>query len=287
MIATILAAPLLLAQPRLTFIRVVPARYDLSWANEIVIVYGIGDNDSVETFVGELTDHTNRSGPLHLTDATSHGAHFLGQKVDERTVARLKRQYPADGYMGVKDFTCDFVTRTGEGSTTDYEGSRVRRKHEFVDAKCRAHIEISSNGRPPLAFDIMGEGTSPRVDKITEEDKLIARESAARYAAIAAADAITPREVRESIVLDETAPLFDRGMVQIDAGNLREARRIWESALPKHAKSGPLLYDLAAVCEAAGDMAGARSYLDQAIVAAPKEKRYRDALADFRRRNGR
>jgi hypothetical protein len=276
-------------QARLDFMRRIPARYDLTHANEIVIIYGIGDNDSIETFVAEFADHANRSGPIHLTDVTAHGAHFIGQKPDERTIARLKRQNHADAYLGVNRFTCETVIRSGEGSTTDYEGSRVRRRHEFVDARCRAQVEVfdGTTGARTLTFDIAGEGTSPRVPKVGEEEAMIARESAARYAGIAAADAITPREVRETIELDASAPLFDRGMAQIDAGRLHAARTLWESLLPQYPASAPLLYDIAAVAEAEGDTGAACTYLERAMSAAPGDRKYRDALAMFRRRNGR
>lgn len=281
------AAATAVAQPRISFMRRVPAQYDLSYADEIVLIYGIGDNDSVETFVDALVDRTNRSGALHLTDVTARGTHFAGQKPDERTIQRLKRQYRANAYMGVNNFTCDMTTRKGEGSTTDYEGARVKRKHEFVDARCRAIIEVfdARSGDRTLAFGIAGDGTSPRVEQVTDEERAIARESAARYAAIAAADAITSRDIRETIDLQPGVPLFDRGMAYIDAGRLREARAVWEGALAQNPKSAPLLYDLAAVCEAAGDVAAARSYLDRASAAAPKDRFYRDAMARFRRRN--
>ena len=287
LIAAIFAIAVVPAPPRISFVHQEPARYDLSYADEIVIVYGIGDNDSVETFVDEFVDRTNRSGRLHFTDVSAHGTHFVGQKPDERTVQRLKRQYRGDAYLGVNNFTCALTPRTGEGSTTDYEGARVKRKHEFVDARCSARVEVfdARSGARTLAFDVSGEGTSPRVSQVTDEERMIARESAARYAAIAAADAITPREVRETIDMEPGVPMFDRAMAYIDAGRLRDARVLWEGVLGATAKPAPLLYDLAAVCEAAGDTAAAREYLNRAIAASPTERRYREAMARFKRRN--
>lgn len=281
------AAPFALGQARIDFMRRIPARYDLSQKDEIAIIYGIGDNDSVETFVAELADHVNRAGPIYLADATAHGAHFVGQKPDERTIARLKREHPADAYLGVNRFTCETVTKTGEGSTTDFDGARVRRKHEFVDARCHAVVEVfdGKSGERILTFDASGEGTSPRVDKVGEEELMIARESAARYAGISAADAMTPREVRETIELDTSAPLFARGMALIDAGRLSAARALWEGLVPQNPASAPLFYDLAAVAEADGDLGAACTYLERAMSAAPGDRKYRDALARFKRRN--
>jgi hypothetical protein len=282
------AAPFAVGPARIDFMRRIPAKYDLANIDEIAIVYGIGDNDSVETFVAEFADHTNRSGPIHLDDATAHGTHFIGQKPDERTITRLKREHPADAYLGVNRFTCETITKNGEGSTTDFDGARVRRKHEFVDARCHATVDVfdAKSGERILTFDAAGEGTSPRVDKVGQEEMMIARESAARYAGISAAEAITPREVRETIELDPSAPLFARGMALIDAGRLSAARALWEGLLPQNPANAPLLYDIAAVAEADGDAGAACTYLEQAMSAAPGDRKYRDALAMLRRRSG-
>src|SRR3954470_18205924 len=110
----LISSPLASAADRIDYMRHVPARYDLANASEIAILYGIGDNDSVETFVSEFAEHTNRAGPIHLADVTAHGAHFIGQKPDDRTIQKLKRENRADAYMGVTRFTCEFVTRNGE-----------------------------------------------------------------------------------------------------------------------------------------------------------------------------
>src|SRR5512141_2753244 len=128
MVLSLLASSAL-AQPRISFVRRIPARYDLGEANEVGIVYVIGDNDSVGTFVDEFVDRTNRFGPIHLTDITAHGT-YRGRKPDANAIRRFRRRHPADAYMGINGFSCETATRTGEGSTTDYEGARVKRKHE-------------------------------------------------------------------------------------------------------------------------------------------------------------
>jgi hypothetical protein len=283
-----LLASAALAQPRISFTRRIPPRYDFAPADEIVIVYAIGDNDSVETFVDEFAEHANRWGPVHLTDLTAHGAHFVGQKPDERTIRRLRREHPADAYMGVNRFTCETTTRDGEGSTTNFEGARVRRKYEFIDAICRARIEVldAQSGGHSLTFDVMGEGTSPRVEKVSDEERKIALGSAARYAAIVAAEAISQRDLRETIDLDPNAPYFDRGMAIIDASRPLDARALWERVLAQNPRSAPLLSNLAAVSEATGDLAAACDYLERAMTASPKDRRYRTAMEMFRRRNG-
>lgn len=283
---TVLASAAL-AQPRISFTRRIPPRYDLAPASEVVIIYAIGDNDSVETFVDQFVEHANRWGPVHLVDVTAHGAHFIGQKPDQRTVRRLRREHRADAYMGINRFSCETTTRTGEGRTTDFDGTRVKRKHEFIDAVCHARIEVldARTGARGLTFEVNGEGTSPRVEKVSDEERKIALDSAARYAGIVASEAITPRDLRETIELDPEAPSFERGMAMIDASRPRDARALWERALAIQPHSAPLLYDLGAVSEATGDLGAACDYLERAITAAPKERRYRAAMEMFRRRN--
>jgi hypothetical protein len=284
--ALALLTPLAAAQPRISFVRRIPPRYDLSPANEIAVVYVIGENDSVGTFVGELVDRTNAAGPIHLIDVTAHGT-YRGSRPETRSIRRFRRRYPADRYMGIGRFTCMTTTRSGEGSTTDYEGARVRRKHEFIDATCRARVEVldGRTGVETHAFEVSGEGTSPRVERAGEEERKIAMDSAARYAAIVAAEMITPREIRESVELDPAAPYFERGMALIDAGRLRAARDFWETMLVQAPRSAPLFLKLAAVTEAGGDPGAACDYLERAMMAAPKDRRYRIAMEAFRRRN--
>src|SRR5262249_1027884 len=103
---------------------------------------------------------------------------------------------------------------------------------------------------------------------------------AARYAALNAAEMITPRVVKETIELEERAPSFEEGMAMIDANRLQDARAIWEVALQRNRNSAALNYNLAAVCEAAGDAASAKKYFQSAVRLAPNESRYR---AEMRR----
>jgi tetratricopeptide (TPR) repeat protein len=142
----------------------------------------------------------------------------------------------------------------------------------------------NENGRRLFTFNVRGEGTSPRAISLSEEEADVAYEQAARYAALNAADMITPRLIRESIELDESAPAFDEGLAMIHSDRLEDARAIWEAALRQHRDSAPLHYNLGAVCEAIGDVAAARRYLQSAVKLSPRERRYRDELELLRRR---
>jgi tetratricopeptide (TPR) repeat protein len=162
----------------------------------------------------------------------------------------------------------------------------VRRLHVWLDAACEARLDVrGENGRRLLTFTARGEGTSPRVTSLSDEERDVAYDQAARYAAFNAADMITPRVVRETIELDETAPAFDQGMAMINADRLDDARAVWEAALRQHRDSAALHYNLGALHEAIGDFAAARRYLQSAVRLSPKERRYRDELLLLQRRN--
>ena len=98
---------------------------------------------------------------------------------------------------------------------------------------------------------------------------------------------ITPRVVRETIELDDSAPSFDEGMSMIRSERLEDARAIWEVTLRQHRDSAPLYYDLGALCEAMGDVPAAHRYLQSAVRLLPNERRYRQELQLLQRRNAR
>jgi tetratricopeptide (TPR) repeat protein len=259
-------APLLLAVvPRLTYERVVPAAHDLG-RGDIALVHAIGDTDKIEAFVEHFLYQTNHSGFHRVRDArNTTGA--------------------ADRFLAVKSFSCRIFDREGEGSTRDLEGNRVKRKHFWADAVCSARIDVMGPDMKRLStFYGRGEGTSPRNETLTADDRAIALQQAARYTAVDAAERITPRRVREFLPLDDTAPGFEEGMSLIEANRLAETRALWEAALRKDPRSAGLRFNLAAVCEALGDRVAARRHYAAATEMAPKEDRYASAMRAFERR---
>jgi tetratricopeptide (TPR) repeat protein len=248
------SAALAASPPRLNFTRAVPAPHDLAPAERIAITGKSG------AFADALAQRINRSGHLRV-------------------------ESPADVTLDVNGFACSEEEKSAEGSERDSTGARVKRKHTWVDVTCSAHIEVvSAGGRHLFSYQVHGEGTSPRVISLTDEERMIARDQATRYAAIDAAEAVTPRSVRESIELDDTAPTFDEGWAMIVADRFADARAIWEQALRRHADSAALHYDLAAVCEAMGDVKAAGKYYEEAQRRSPKDRRYKTELALFRKR---
>jgi tetratricopeptide (TPR) repeat protein len=258
-------APLILAAPRITFDRRVAAPHDLGNAEELALVNAIGDTVQVDAFVLRFVEHVNRSGKLRMRDA------------------RRVNASRADAYLAVKNFTCDTQTRNAEGNAYDVDGNKVRRQFAWIDAVCMARIDVSA-GKQQFSFAVKGEGTSPRVEKVTDEEKNIALDQATRYGAVSAAEKITPRRVRESIVLDEEAPAFEEGWARISVGQFDEAREAWEEALRKDARSAPLHYNLGAVCEALGDRKAAEQHYVAAKQLAPGEGLYSSEYKSFMRR---
>jgi tetratricopeptide (TPR) repeat protein len=86
------------------------------------------------------------------------------------------------------------------------------------------------------------------------------------------------------VELDADAPNFDRAYAMIEAQRLPEARAIWERALPQHASSASLHFNLALVCDALGDTRAAQQHFAQARKLSPATDRYRRAADAFSRR---
>ena len=122
------------------------------------------------------------------------------------------------------------------------------------------------------------------VTDVTDEERNIAAEQAAHFAAVQAAEMVTPRRIRESIELDARAPDMDRAMLLIDAGRLGAARNVWKRALERAPDSAPLHYNIAAVSEAMGEVDVAREHYSAAVRLAPKERWYRLERKMFERR---
>lgn len=285
----LLTASTAAAASRITFERTVPARRSLGGAEDLVITYAIGDNDRISTFIDVFVDQTNRAGTLRVFDPTSEEASTERKHRWRKPPKSVETQYRADAYLRIDAFSCHTTPRSAEGGAYDVDGNRTRRTLHWVDGVCEAHINVlAPKAKKKIAeFSVRGEGTSPRVDGVTSAERDVAIDQAARYAAVAAAEEITPRRSRETIALVEDAPQFEEGMSMIDSERFEEARHIWEAALPGHAGSAALHFNLAAVCEALGDIDAAGDHYAITQRLAPKERRYRYEREMFLRRTGR
>jgi tetratricopeptide (TPR) repeat protein len=272
------------AGAHIAFTRVIPAPHDLAPAQSVAVIYAIGDNQKVTAFVENFVEYVGRMRTLRIDNAVEDNQHLAS--LDEKAFKRLRREHPADAYIGISLFTCAGTTRSAEGSERDVNGARIRRLHTWLDATCVAKLDVrSENGRRLISFTAHGEGTSPRSISLSDEERDVAYEQAARYAALNAADLITPRIVRETIELEDTAPAFDEGLAMINSDRPQDARAIWEVALRQHRGSAPLYFNLGAVCEATGDLAAARKYFQSAVRLSPEQRRYRQELQLLQRRN--
>jgi hypothetical protein len=274
----------LAVSPRISFTRTVAAAHDLGPAESLAVIYAMGDSNKVETFVERFVDLVSRAGALRIENVVENNHHLI---VDEASLRSLRKAHPADAYVGVTRFACSGDEKSAEGSEHLESGERVRRVHHWIDATCSARVDVlSAVGKKLFSYTVRGVGTSPRLASLTEDERDIAYEQAARFAAVIAADEITPRAFRETIELDDRAPSFDEGFAMIGSSRLVDARAIWQAAATRHRDSAALFFDLAAVSEAIGDVGAARDYYQKAVQLSPKERRYTMELHLFRRRNG-
>jgi tetratricopeptide (TPR) repeat protein len=258
------------AGPHISFTRMVSSAYALTPGQRIAVVYAIGDHEAVSAFVENFVDVVDRAGTLRIENAVGE---------NQRDFRKLRKQHPADKYVGVSAFTCNGTQRNAIGSEHDAYGDRVQRMHMWIDASCEARLDIrDDHGQHVMTINVRGEGTSPRASTLSTEEREVAFDQAARYAAFNAADMITPRVVRETIELDDSAPSFSEGAAMIDANRLQDARAIWEVALRRNRESAALNFDLGAICEATGDFSAAKKYLQAAVRLAPNEPNYRAEL---------
>src|SRR6185369_1909735 len=195
-----------------------------------------------------------------------HGQHVVTASTDDFTLRRIRRDHPAEVYLGVNAFTCTMTDHAGEGSEHDTTGERVKRHHVWTDAVCSARVDVlDANAKRVSSFTVRGEGTSPRVMELTSEERDVAIEQAARYAALSAVESVTPRRVREAIELDDTAPAFGEALAMIESERFTDARAILETALRQHPASAALHFDIAALSEALGDLPEAREHYERAL----------------------
>lgn len=281
-----LLAPVLLAgQPHITFTRTIPAPVDLGQAEVVVLIYALGDNGHLGEFIEVFREKVNDSGTLRLDDATRRAQRFIGARADRETAQKLQKQEPADAWLGINAFTCTSVQRGGERSVYDADKKRVKRERVWIESKCTARIDVLSpmDLHRAASFEVKGEGASSRVDAISDEERAVALAEAAKFAAIDAAQYITPRRARESLALAEDVPDLVDAMRLIALDRPAEARALWEKAL-RTKPSAALHYNLGAVCEALGDVAAAERHYIAARKLQPGESRYRDELRSFQRR---
>lgn len=284
------AALVLLASdpvPWVNFVRTVPAGQNPSGAENVCVLYRIGDSRTIETFVEQFVEQSNKSGTIVATTVPANEQHMVGDAPpDTPHGAHIRRLHPADLYVGVKEFSCGLSEKSGERSVHDADGKRVPSKYVWIEALCQARIDLVSAATitRTSSFYVRGQGASSRVETVGAEEREAALFHAARSAAISATEQIAPRRIRDRLELDPDAPDFDRAYAFVNAGQLEDARALWQRALPQFGKLGALHYDLAALNEALGDVETAQKHYAEAHRLAPANDRYRRAADAFERR---
>ena len=75
--AVLLCAGSVLASARVSFVRVLPATYDLAPAERLAFIYAIGDSERISDFVMDFIDAADRAGAFHIENAVENNHHLI------------------------------------------------------------------------------------------------------------------------------------------------------------------------------------------------------------------
>ena len=75
---------------RVTFVRLLPATYDLAPAERLAFIYAIGDSEQVNDFVADFIDAASRAGAYHIEHAVENNHHLVA----DETALQLLRSAP-------------------------------------------------------------------------------------------------------------------------------------------------------------------------------------------------
>src|SRR5436305_7285996 len=109
-VAAAALTPAIIAAPRINFTRTLPPLHDIG-TDHSAVIYALGDNDKVTTFVDVFLTHTNRAANLRLDDALDRSRNLIGERPSEKTIRQLNREHPAGVYLGINQFSCNAETR--------------------------------------------------------------------------------------------------------------------------------------------------------------------------------
>src|ERR1041385_9528970 len=88
--AVLLCATSVFASARVSFVRVVPATYDLAPAVRLAFIYAIGDSEHIDDFVMDFIDAADRAGTYRMENAVENNHHLI---VDETALQLLRREH--------------------------------------------------------------------------------------------------------------------------------------------------------------------------------------------------
>ena len=272
--------------PKVSYVRLVPAPQNLGPVTKLILVDTRGDEKDLRQFLKTWRAWIESQKHFTLIDARrdSPGLVALAQQPARRKEFMTKVQ--GDALAGVILEPCD-VTQQSEVVEEKKNGAKTSVIKYYYKARCRASFEaVDANDAHIIAgFTVDGEDESAKTSKsLTDWDRDAAAGGALREISLAILRKITPRPERETIVLEKSAPGFNEAMALIKAEKLADARAVWERQLPANESSAALHYDLAAVSEAMGDFAAARTHYDRALALNPGQADYRKTAAMLERK---
>src|SRR5258706_8872566 len=143
--------------PRITFMRTMAPAHDLAPAERLAVIYAIGDSSTIDSFLEHFVDLVSRAGAMRIVNAVENNHHML---VDDFSLRTVRREHPADAYLGINRFTCAGTEKSAEGSEHLDSGDRVKRMHHWIDAQCSARIGVRiSHGKKRFSYTACGHGT--------------------------------------------------------------------------------------------------------------------------------
>ena len=231
--------------------RTMAPAHDLAPAESLAVIYAIGDSNKIEA--SSSASSTSSRAPVSCASSTPSRTIIICSS----TISLFA---PFAGASRGRVPRHQSLHLRGHGAEAEgSEHARQRRSREADASLDRrgllgAHRCAECRGKKILSYTARGEGTSPRAVSLSPDERDVAFEQAARYAAVSAAEGITPRRVRETIEFDENAPSFDDGFAMVSSERLEDARAIWQAAARRHRDSAPLYFNLGAVSEAIGDL---------------------------------
>lgn len=270
--------------PAIMITRFEPAQVDLAWPQTIVLV----ESTDVTRFVaGDFGDllltGLRERGVRTVKDARGAGYAFdrLVESPSSDVSRAFLRRFPGDLYVRAAVSRAGALRRVDEIVTRGGEWGEPKTFLLWAEGYCDATVDLfdAREGNMAAHLEVQGLADSPKHSWWDNMWRYTTTMEAKQQAALRAVRRFLPRRVTTAVALERRAPSFADGLAKVKAGQLSEARVIWEAALKTNPDSAALHYNIAVVCEALGDNVAAVSHLKRALALAPSKANYLRALA--------
>jgi len=186
----------------------------------------------------------------------------------------------ADAWGGIRLLGCA-ATERSQQVTRGGGVSAVTVTEYWWEGSCPAELTVAdADGKTLTTLEVEGRFESTRSERregqgVQEQVYWAAVDDAAKRLI----DAVNRKRLRQPVPFDTAAPLATEGLAEIDAGRLPAARTLWEGALAANPSAAGLRFNLAAVCEALGDLPAAKAGYEEALRLLPGDAKSTKALA--------